>query len=52
MTAFCMASVLIYTFLFAIWSRDGWLNFFFKMIFGIMVAWAVACTLIQLGFHQ
>src|SRR6185369_9025289 len=52
MTAYYIISGLLFFLLFTIWNRENWLNIFIKLIFGLMMIWALACTLVRFGFHK
>ena len=49
LTAFCVASVVLFLFLFAIWAKSNLFNFFIKFIWLLMAVWAIVITLSQLG---
>lgn len=51
-TAFAVACVVLFLFLFVIWKSSDGLNLAIRMVFGAMLIWAVVCALMQFGFHR
>jgi hypothetical protein len=48
LTAFCIVAIVLFLFLFAIWSKSNFFNFFLKFMWLLMAVWAILCSLQQL----
>jgi hypothetical protein len=50
LTAFCIVATILFLFLFAIWSKSNFFNFFLKFLWLLMAVWAIVISLQQLGY--